>query len=176
MTAASAFVAALGFALTAAACAQAPAPPAADQASAPASVAAPYTPPADGTATLVGPVTARRGADGQVSVEGRLLLPAGARVWVDVYAPGKTVDPIGRAELYLGPGGSFNAGPFKIAALSQLHVQFTSHFSRSWQPADVLALVGANGLKLPQSALRPANPQSPQSGGFLEASVTVPIG
>ena len=121
--------------------------------------------------------TARRDGDGQVPVEGRLLLPQGARVWVDVYPPAAkdNADPLGRSELYLGPAGAFNAGPFKVAALTQLHVQFTSHFTRSWQPADVLSLVGVNGMKLPKSALRPANPQAPQSGGFLEASVTIPI-
>lgn len=140
-------------------------------------VGEPYTPPAEGTRSLVPSVTARKDVDGQVSVEGRLLLPAGTRVWVDVYPPGAaaSADPLGRSELYLGPGGSFNAGPFKIPALTSLQVIFTSHFTRSWQPSDVLALVGANGMKLPKSALRPANPQSPQSGGFLETTVTVPV-
>jgi hypothetical protein len=169
-------VSSLALLVTCAACSSATPQASAEQTPAAAPAGEVYTPPAEGTASLVQSVTARKDTDGQVSVEGRLLLPAGTRVWVDVYPPGdRGADPIGRAELYLGPGGSFKAGPFKLPVLAQLQVQFTSHFSRSWQPNDVIALVGAGGMKLPKSALRPANPQSPQSGGFLETTVAVAI-
>lgn len=158
--------------------APASAPPTADGSTGQgASAAADYTPPAEGTTSLVQSVMATRAGAGQIAVEGRLRLPEGTRIWVDLYpanaAPG--ADPVGRAELYLGPGGSFAAGPFKVSGVSEVQVQLTSHFSRSWQPGDVLALVGVGGLKLPKSALRPSNPQAPQSGGYLETTVKVPV-
>jgi hypothetical protein len=136
-----------------------------------------YTPPREGTSSLIETIKARRDPGGQVLVEGRLLLPQGTRVWVELYQPSATpnADPLGRAELYLGPGGSFEAGPFKLEGVRQVRAQVTAHFSRSWQPGEVLALVGMNGAKLPKSALVPNNPGAPQSGGHLDRSQTVSI-
>jgi hypothetical protein len=85
-------------------------------------------------------------------------------------------DPIGRAELYLGSGGSFQAGPFKLPGVSQCRIQVTSHFSRSWQAPEILSVIGLNGTKLPKSSLKPNDPSSPQSGGHLEYTSTVNVG
>lgn len=150
-------------------------PPPATETPATSSVSEAYTPPKEGTTTLVPTITARRDAGGGVVIAGRALLPLGTRIWVDVYAPNARpdADPLGHAELYLTSGGAFEAGPFKNPGGSQIKVIITSHFTRRWQPDEVLPLVGLNGLKLPQSALRPNNPQAPQSGGHLEYSTVV---
>jgi hypothetical protein len=142
--------------------------------------AAAYTPPAESATSLIEVVRARRDASsGQVRIDGRLLLPAGARIWVDVYsaAAASSADPIDRAELYLSANGTFEAGPFKVPpADSQLRVLITSYFTMSWQPAEVLSLVGLGGMKLPRDALRLDRPNAPGMGAHLEESQTVPIG
>jgi len=137
-----------------------------------------YAAPPEGTASLVQSVKARRDRSGQTFVSGRLLLPAGTRIWVEVFSPTATPsdDPIGRAELYLGPSGSFEAGPFNLPGISQCRVQVTSHFSRAWQAPEILAVIGLNGTKLPKSSLKPNSPASPQSGGHLDYSGTLNIG
>src|SRR5215831_649446 len=76
-----------------------------------------YNPPPEGTSSLVQALTARRDSDGQVKIAGKILLPATTRVWVEVYpAAGAPQDQLlGRSELYLDPGGTFEAGPFKLS-------------------------------------------------------------
>jgi hypothetical protein len=137
-----------------------------------------YTAPPEGTASLVQSLSAHRDRDGRTVVDGRLLLPAGTRIWVELFSTKSTSsdDPIGRAELYLSPGGSFQAGPFNLPGVSQCRIQVTSHFSRSWQAPEILSVIGLNGAKLPKSALRPNSPSAPQSGGHLEYSATVNVG
>lgn len=159
------------------ACKASPAPeaartPGSNEPSAPA-----YTAPREGTTSLVQNMKARRDANGQVTVEGRLLLPQGTRVWVELYQANSkpNEDPISRAELYLGPDGSFEAGPFNVKGARQVRTQVTSHFTLAWQPAEVIALVGLNGTKLPKSALTPNNPGAPQSGGHLDSAQNVTI-
>src|SRR5699024_8058160 len=98
-----------------------------------------YQPPPQGTTSLVQSVTARRNSAGEVVVNGRLLLPEGTRIWVDVYPAKNGADtPLGHAELYLDAGGVFEAGPFQVAAASQYRLELTSRFDRNWQPRDVL--------------------------------------
>jgi hypothetical protein len=137
-----------------------------------------YTAPPEGTSSLVQSVTAHHDRNGHTVVDGRLLLPAGTRVWVELFSSQSTPsdDPIGRAELYLGPSGSFQAGPFNLPGISQCRVQVTSHFSRAWQAPEILSVIGLNGTKLPKSSLRPNDPSTPQSGGHLDYSGTLNIG
>jgi hypothetical protein len=137
-----------------------------------------YTAPPEGTASLVQSLAAHRDRNGQTLVDGRLLLPAGTRIWVELFSiqSSPSADPIGRAELYLGAGGSFQAGPFNLPGVSQCRVQVTSHFSRSWQAPEILSVIGLNGTKLPKSSLKPNNPSSPQSGGHFEYTGTVNVG
>ena len=137
-----------------------------------------YTPPPEGTSSLVQSVTAHRDSNGQTVVDGRVLLPAGTRIWVELFSiqSAPSADPIGRAELYLGPGGSFQAGAFKLPGVSQCRIQVTSHFSRSWQAPEILSVTGVNGTKLPRSSLRPNDPSAPQSGGHLDYSGTLSVG
>ncbi len=107
-------------------------------------------------------------------VDGRLLLPEGTRLWVEVYpAASKTDTPLDRAELYLEAGGSFQAGPFTLPPASEYRLELTSKFDRNWQPQDVLGLVGPEGTKLPKSALVSDNPQAP--GGRLQYSAVVTV-
>jgi hypothetical protein len=135
-----------------------------------------YVIPPEGTASLVPSLSARRDQNGQVSVSGRVLLPAGARIWVEVYPVSSPAgaDPMGRSELYLDAGGAFEAGPFKLPA-GTYRVQVTSHFNPSWQRPEVMSLIGPNGSRLPKSALRLRNPAA-QSGGYLEYSGSVTVG
>lgn len=160
-----------------AACGLSQAPESAQPESAAAEASQTYTPPREGASSLVDALAARRDANGEIVVNGTLSLPSGTRTWVELYEPGAAAgaDPIGRAELYLGPGGAFEAGPFKLQIGRQVRVLLTSHFSRSWQGTDVLALVGVNGTKLPRSALTPNNPQAPQSGAHLEHSTILAV-
>ena len=133
-----------------------------------------YRVPPDGTTSLVRSLTGHRTAAGAVVVDGRLLLPEGTRIWVEVYpATSKTDTPLDRAELYLEAGGSFQAGPFTLPPASQYRLELTSKFDRNWQPRDVLGLVGPEGTKLPKSALASDNPQAP--GGHLQYSALVTI-
>ena len=140
-----------------------------------------YKPPPEGT-PLVQSLTAHRESDGQVKVTGKILLPATTRVWVEMYPAATTARSpqeqlLGRSELYLDPGGSFEAGPFKLTGSGPFRVLVTSYFSRSWQPPDVLRVVGIKGTRLPKSALKLDNPQSPEGGGHLEyfGSLTVSV-
>ena len=128
-----------------------------------------YTPPPEGTSSLVQSVAARRDTNGQVIIEGRLLLPSGARLWVELFPEKATAggDPIGRSELYLESRGVFAAGPFNLPPATY-RVQLTSHFNRGWQSPEVLSAVGLNGVKLPNAILKPLNPTTPQSGGYLD--------
>jgi hypothetical protein len=137
----------------------------------------PYTAPPEGTATLVKSVSAKRDAGGQIMVTGAMALPLGTRTWVELYAPTAAPgsDPIGRSELYLMSGGAFEAGPFKATG-NQFRVVITSHFNRDWQPRDVLASIGTNGIKLPKSALKLLRPGAPQYGGYLEYSTNITVG
>jgi hypothetical protein len=144
----------------------------------PQSTADTYTPPPEGTSSLVQSLTARRDSDGQVKIGGKILLPATTRIWVEVYpsTAGMQDQLLGRSELYLDPGGTFEAGPFKLSGAGPFRVQVTSYFSRSWQPADVLRAVGQKGTRLPKSALKLDDPRSPIAGGHLEYSGSVNIG
>jgi len=137
-----------------------------------------YSPPPEGTSSLVQSLTARRDSGGQVRIAGKILLPSTTRIWVEVYpATGAPQDQLlGRSELYLDPGGTFEAGPFTLSGAGPFRVQVTSYFSRSWQPADVLRAVGQKGTKLPKSALKLDDPRSPIAGGHLEYSGSVTIG
>ena len=138
-----------------------------------------YTPPAEGATSLIESMRGRRDAgSGQITIEGRLLLPAGTRVWVDLYRSGiaSVTDPLARAELYLGPRGAFEAGPFKVPADSKFRVAITSYFTGSWQPSEVITLVGLGGARLPKSALRLDRPNAPGMGAHLEESADVNIG
>jgi hypothetical protein len=168
----------LAVALTAAGCHACRSTSSTTESEAPA--AATYRPPAESATSLVESVRARRDASsGQVRIDGRLLLPMGARIWVDVYPAGvaQSADPIDRAELYLAANGTFEAGPFKVpAADSQVRILVTSYFTTSWQPPDVIALVGLGGMKLPKAALRLDRPGAPGMGAHLEESATVRIG
>jgi hypothetical protein len=136
-----------------------------------------YTPPADGTKTLVEALQARRTDAGNVVVRGRLLLPESTRIWVELYPASSApdADPVDRAELYLTAGGAFETPPLGAPAASDLRVLITSHFTRSWQGSDVLAAVGAGGMKLPKSALMPNDPNSPLSAAHLEVSQVVKV-
>ena len=138
-----------------------------------------YTPPPENTTSLIESVRGRRDATtGQVTIDGRLLLPAGARIWVDLYpaGTGQSADPLARAEQYRGPRGSFAAGPFKVPPDSQFRVLITSYFTSSWQPKDVIAQVGLGGMKLPKHTLRLDRPNAPGMGAHLEQSADVTIG
>jgi hypothetical protein len=137
-----------------------------------------YTAPPEGTSSLVQSLAAHRDRNGQTVVDGRLLLPAGTRIWVELFSTqaAPSADPIGRAELYLGPAGSFQAGPFNLPGVTQCRIQVTSHFSRSWQAPEILSVIGLNGTKLPKSSLRPNDPSAPQSGGHFEYTSTVNVG
>jgi hypothetical protein len=162
----------------AAGCSPAPAPASNPPATSPAVVPVPpYTPPPASATSLVESLAARREAKG-VMVTGRLLLPAGTRVWVEIFAPkaAPNADPIGRSELYLGDAGTLEAGPFDLKGATQVRVLVTSHFSRSWQPPEVLALIGSGGSKLPKASLAPNDPRTQQPGGFLEHSVMLTVG
>jgi len=136
-----------------------------------------YTPPAQGTASLVESVHARRTANHEVIVSGRLLLPVATRVWVELYPAGSAADadPVARAELYLAPGGAFETEALKAPDGTDIRVAITSHFTRSWQAQEVLTAVGAGGMKLPKSALKPDNPANPQSAGHLEYTGVVKV-
>jgi hypothetical protein len=137
-----------------------------------------YTPPAEGTASLLESLTAQRVPDGRVAIRGKLLLPETTRIWVELF-PIKAVvqdEPLGHAELYLDPGGTFEAGPFRVSGSGDFRVQVTSYFNKAWQPTDVLRAVGTKGVKLPKSALKLDNPGTPDVGGHLEYSKTVTIG
>ena len=114
-----------------AACSAAPPQAAADAGQAQQPKVEAYTPPKEGT-PLVSSIAVRRNA-GQVMVDGKTLLPAGTRVWIDLYASNARpdADPVGHAELYLSPGGAFEVGPFKDPGGAQAKVIVTSHFSRS---------------------------------------------
>jgi len=136
-----------------------------------------YAPPAEGTATLLQSVAAQRTGPG-VMIRGKLLLPETTRVWVELF-PIKAVvqdEPLGHAELYLNPDGTFDAGPFKVEGSGQFRVLITSYFSRAWQQPQVLQAVGIKGTKLPKSALKLDNPGTPGAGGHIEYSNTVTIG
>jgi hypothetical protein len=137
-----------------------------------------YIAPPEGTASLVQSLSVHRDRNSQTVVDGRLLLPAGTRIWVELFSITATpsAEPIGRAELYLGPGGSFQAGPFNLPGITQCRIQVTSHFSRSWQAPEILSVIGLNGTKLPKSSLRPNDPSAPQSGGHFEYTSTVNVG
>jgi hypothetical protein len=142
----------------------------------PAGSTATYTPPAEGT-PLVESLVAQRQDDGVV-IRGKLLLPETTRLWVELF-PVRAVSqdqPLGHAELYLNPGGTFEAGPFKVAGSGQFRVQVTAYFSRAWQQPQVLQAVGMKGTKLPKSALKLDNPGTPGAGGHFEYSTTVTIG
>jgi hypothetical protein len=136
-----------------------------------------YTPPAEGTASLLQSVSAERTNAG-VMIRGKLLLPETTRVWVELF-PIKAVvqdEPLGHAELYLNPDGTFDAGPFKVEGRGEFRVLITSYFSRAWQQPQVLQVIGIKGTKLPKSALKLDNPGTPGAGGHLEYSKTVTIG
>jgi len=137
-----------------------------------------YSPPPEGTSSLVQSLTARRDPDGQVRIAGKILLPSTTRIWIEVYpVTGAPQDQLlGRSELYLDPGGTFEAGPFTLSGAGPFRVQVTSYFSRSWQPADVLRAVGQKGTRLPKSALKLDDPRSPIAGGHLEYSGSVTVG
>lgn len=158
-------------------CSRSQPPDEAAQAAPPAAADA-YSPPPEGTASLVQSLTARRDADGQVRIGGKILLPATTRIWVEVYpsTAGPQEQLLGRSELYLDPGGTFEAGPFKLSGSGPFRVQVTSYFSRSWQQPDVLRAVGQKGTKLPKSALKLDDPRSPIAGGHLEYSGSVTVG
>jgi hypothetical protein len=140
-----------------------------------------YKPPPEGT-PIVQSLTAHRESNGQVKVTGKILLPATTRVWVEMYpaSPAPTSNPqeqlLGRSELYLDPGGTFEAGPFKLTGAGPFRVLVTSYFSRAWQPPEVLRVVGIKGTRLPKSALKLDNPQSPEGGGHLEYSGSLTVG
>jgi hypothetical protein len=88
-----------------------------------------YTPPAEGASSLIESVRGRRDAgSGQITIEGRLRLPEGTQIRVDVYRSGivSITDPLARAELYLGPRGAFEVGPLKVPADSKFRVVITS--------------------------------------------------
>lgn len=137
-----------------------------------------YTPPPEGTSSLVESVEARRDRKGQVMIDGKLLLPSGTKVWVELFSlkvqGGKTT--LGRAEPHVASGGSFEAGPFNLPGPGQYRVQLTAHFNGAWQSPEVLAAVGSNGTKLPKAALKPDDPEFPQTGGHLEYSRSVKVG
>jgi hypothetical protein len=141
------------------------------------SAAPAYTPPPQGTASLVESVHARRTANRDVIVAGKLLLPVATRVWVELYPAGSAADadPVARAELYLAPGGAFETEALKAPDGPDIRVVITSHFTRSWQAQEVLTAVGAGGMKLPKSALKPDNPANPQSAGHLEYTGVVKV-
>ncbi len=137
-----------------------------------------YTPPPEGTSSLVQSLTARRDRNGVVKVTGRMLLPATTRIWVEIY-PAKTGPQeqlLGRSELYLDPDGSFEAGPFNLSGAGPYRVLVTCYFSRSWQHPEVLRAVGLKGTKLPKSALKLDNPQTPSNGGHIEYSGALTVG
>jgi hypothetical protein len=145
-------------------------------ASAQATPAKRYAPPAEGIG-LIQSVRAERTSAG-VMIRGKLLLPETTRVWVELF-PIKAVvqdEPLGHAELYLNPDGSFDAGPFKVDGSGEYRVLITSYFSRAWQQPEVLQAVGIKGTKLPKSTLKLDNPGTPGAGGHLEYSSTLTIG
>jgi hypothetical protein len=141
------------------------------------STAEAYTPPPQGTASLVESVQARRTPNGDVIVAGKLRLPVATRVWVELFpaASAADADPVARAELYLAPGGAFETEALKAPDATDIRVAITSHFTRSWQAQEVLTAVGAGGMKLPKSALKPDNPGNPQSAGHLEYASVVKV-
>jgi hypothetical protein len=136
-----------------------------------------YVVPAAGVTSLVESVRARRNERGDVVVDGRLLLPESTRVWIELYpaASPPDADPSGRAELYLGPGGSFETEALKAPPASEFRILITSHFTRSWQSSDVLAAVGAGGAKLPAGALTPNDPNNSAAGSHLEVASLVKV-
>jgi hypothetical protein len=111
-------------------------------------------------------------------ISGKLLLPSGTKVWVEVFPLNvqTTKTALGKAEPHVLSGGSFDTGPFNLPGPGPYRLQLTAHFNGAWQSREVLAAVGSNGTRLPRSALKPDDPEFPQSGGYLEYSRSVNVG
>jgi hypothetical protein len=98
-------------------------------------------------------------------------------VWVELFPAKVQVreSPLARAEPHLQAGGVFQAGPFDLPNPGTYRVHVTAHFNGAWQSPGILSAVGSNGTKLPKSALKPDDPEFPQSGGHLDYSGSVNV-
>jgi len=144
-----------------------------------------YVPPPDGTISLIQELRASRDEKGGLVIELKALLPKGTGVYVQVFVPGAK-DPLERvtkstsndARLNterLGDGGTLRSQPFKALVAGAYRVEVSSVFNGNWQNADVLALVGDSGTKLPLSALDPDDREFPKAGGSLKFSTVVNV-
>ncbi len=144
-----------------------------------------YALPPDGTISLIHELRAFRDEKGGLVIELKALLPKGTGVYIQVYAPGSK-DPLDRvtksisndARLQtekLGDGGTLRSAPFNAPVAGAYRVEVSSVFNGNWQNADVLALVGNSGTKLPPSALDPDDREFPKAGGSLKFSTVVNV-
>jgi hypothetical protein len=144
-----------------------------------------YVPPPDGTLSLIQELRASRDEKGGLVIELKALLPKGTGVYIQVFAP-SSKDPLERvtkstsndARLQtekLGDGGTVRSAPFVAPVAGAYRVEVSSSFNGNWQNADVLALVGNSGTKLPTSALEPDDREFPKAGGSLKFSTVVNV-
>jgi len=96
---------------------------------------------------------------------------------VDLH-PGSGDKLLGQDKVTLGDSGAFTTEPFRAGErmhkAGRYRVQIVSYFTTVWrQPSEVLAATGVNGSKLPARLLTPDDPEFPDAGRHLEATVPV---
>jgi len=125
------------------------------------------------TKSLVQALSVVRNAEGAVTVSGKLLLPKGTKLWIQPLSRDGN-RPLAQIEALVQPGGSFSTPPFfyddgSVPRPGPQKLEVFSLFRPdTWQPADVLTLIGENGSRLPQAALRPDDPEFPNGPRHLE--------
>jgi hypothetical protein len=126
-----------------------------------------YEVPPEGTSSLIDTVTTSRSSQGALVIYGLTKLPYGTNIAIAVYRGSKLRGPIAETKLPIAADGSFTSGPLDAPEAGVHSIEIISYFNAIWQSPAVLALVGRNGVSLPNSALEPDDSEFPDQGGSL---------
>jgi hypothetical protein len=136
-----------------------------------------YTPPPEGTPSLIQELAAVRDIEGKIRLVGSALLPYGLPLEITVKAP--VAQSAGRA--IIETGGRFISDPLTVYERPLPPAEYgvalrAGPFKRGSYDEWLIECVGADGMRLPLSATVPDDPEFPQHGRHVDEQRSVAFG